>query len=65
LYEQGKIHHVGNFRELEAQMTTWSPQDDDSPDRIDALVWAITALGMTEKESKPATFKRAEVTTWR
>ncbi|MCK5644810.1 MAG: DNA-packaging protein [Gammaproteobacteria bacterium] len=44
LYEQGLVHHVGNFRELETQMTTWSPHDGDSPDRIDAMVWALTEL---------------------
>jgi phage terminase large subunit-like protein len=50
LYEQGKIHHVGNLRELETQMITWSPQDDESPDRVDALVWGIVSLGMTQAE---------------
>ena len=45
LYEQGRVHHVGNFPELELQMTTWSPVDDkNSPDRVDALVWALTEL---------------------
>src|SRR5690606_37818240 len=28
LYEQGRVHHVGSFPELELQMTTWSPIDD-------------------------------------
>lgn len=45
LYEQGKIHHVGTFGALEAQMTTWVPDGGlDSPDRMDALVWALTDL---------------------
>jgi phage terminase large subunit-like protein len=44
LYEQGKVHHVGNLAGLESQMTTWSPKDDDSPDRVDALVWLNTEL---------------------
>lgn len=45
LYEQGRVHHVGIFPDLETQMTMWSPVDDhDSPDRVDALVWAITDL---------------------
>ena len=47
LYEQGRVHHVGMFRALEDQMTTWDPDDenrDDSPDRIDALVYALTEL---------------------
>ncbi len=46
LYEQGKVHHVGTFPELEDQMCTWTPKGpaDVSPDRMDALVWAITQL---------------------
>lgn len=45
LYEQGKIHHAQIFTELEQQMTTYVP-GDTSPDRLDALVWGITALGL-------------------
>lgn len=45
LYEQNRIGHVANFVELEDQMCTWEPLGDlPSPDRIDALVWALTAL---------------------
>ena len=46
LYEQGKVHHVGSFPELEDQMCTWTPKSpaDASPDRMDALVWAISHL---------------------
>lgn len=44
LYEQGRVHHVGSFPELEDQMTTWVPGDKKSPDRMDALVWGITEL---------------------
>lgn len=43
LYEQGKVHHVGVFPELEDQMCSWQP-GEKSPDRLDALVWAITDL---------------------
>jgi phage terminase large subunit-like protein len=43
LYEQGKVHHVGTFPQLEDQMTEWVP-GEKSPDRMDALVWAITEL---------------------
>ena len=46
LYEQGRVHHCGVFSDLETQMTTWTPDDDDSPDRVDALVWAIVSLGL-------------------
>jgi len=48
LYEQGKVHHVGNFPQLEDQMTSFVPDIDrgkmGSPDRLDALVWALTEL---------------------
>jgi phage terminase large subunit-like protein len=50
LYEQGKIKHVGAFDELEDQMCTWVPGDPDSPDRLDALVWALNEL-MIKKAS--------------
>lgn len=43
LYEQKKIHHVGLHGPLEDQMTQWIP-GKPSPDRLDALVWAITDL---------------------
>jgi phage terminase large subunit-like protein len=43
LYEQGMVHHVGAFPELEDQMCTWLP-GEKSPDRMDALVWAFTEL---------------------
>ena len=43
LYEQGRVHHVGSFAELEDQMCEWE-QGQDSPDRIDALVWTLTEL---------------------
>lgn len=44
LYEQGRIHHVGAFPELESQLVNWTPEERDSPDRLDALVWAFTEL---------------------
>lgn len=45
LYEQGRVHHVGTFPKLEDQMCEWDPLlDKESPDRMDALVWAITYL---------------------
>jgi predicted phage terminase large subunit-like protein len=48
LYDQGKVHHVGNFALLEDQMTTFVPDIDrskiGSPDRLDALVRALTDL---------------------
>lgn len=43
LYEQGWISHLDTFPALEDQMTQWVP-GEPSPDRMDALVWALTAL---------------------
>lgn len=47
LYEQGRIAHVGAFPALESQMTQMTSngyQGAGSPDRLDALVWAMTDL---------------------
>jgi phage terminase large subunit-like protein len=45
LYEQSRIHHVGVFDLLENQMCTFAPdQVIGSPDRLDALVWALSEL---------------------
>ncbi len=43
LYESGRVHHVGHFPDLEKELCKWSP-GDKSPNRLDALVWAITEL---------------------
>lgn len=43
LYEHGRGHHVGSFPALEDEMCLWMP-GDDSPNRMDALVWAATEL---------------------
>ena len=42
-YEQGRIHHVGKFAQLEDEMCIWTP-GDASPNRMDAMVWAFTEL---------------------
>ena len=45
LYEQRRVSHTGIFPELEEEMTTFVPGTvSGSPDRVDALVWAITTL---------------------
>jgi len=45
LYEQGRISHASQFSELEDQMCTWEPLGDmPSPDRLDAMGWAMTEL---------------------
>lgn len=48
LYAQGRVSHVGTFAELEDEMCAFSPASKGarSPDRMDALVWAVTALDM-------------------
>lgn len=45
LYEKGRVHHVGVFPELEDEMTGFAPLTaKTSPNRMDALVWAVTEL---------------------
>ena len=47
LYEKRKVIHVGYFNELEEQLTNFSSvgyEGDKSPDRADALIWAVTDL---------------------
>jgi phage terminase large subunit-like protein len=47
LYEQRRVAHAGRFIELEDQMCDFGPEglsSGRSPDRLDALVWALTAL---------------------
>jgi phage terminase large subunit-like protein len=44
LYEQGRAHHVGGLPALEDQMTGYTIDSKESPDRMDALVWAMTEL---------------------
>ena len=54
LYEQKRVSHVGGFAELEDQMCSMGPDGfvgEGSPDRVDALVWALTDLMMTDDSS--------------
>lgn len=46
LYEQGRVHHVGTFPELEDQMCEYTADGKMgySPDRLDSLVWGLTEL---------------------
>lgn len=45
LYEDGRVHHLGTFVQLEKELCTWRPQSGQrSPNRLDAVVWAITDL---------------------
>ena len=55
LYERGRVRHVGAFAELEDEMCDFALgglSSGRSPDRLDALVWALSALMLT-KEGKP------------
>lgn len=57
LYEQGRVHHVGAFAQLEDQMCAFTPDFDRktagySPDRMDALVWALTELMIDGETAK-------------
>lgn len=50
LYQQGRVHHVGAFPQLEDQMVTWEPESGaESPDRLDGNVWALTDLLIKER----------------
>lgn len=50
LYEQGRIFHAGVFAELEDQLVTWTPDSPKSPDRLDALVWALTDIDLASPD---------------
>ncbi len=54
LYEQGRVRHVGVFPSLEDQMATYVGTGAKSPDRLDALVWALTDLLLTPQAGEPA-----------
>ncbi|CAH0340036.1 terminase family protein [Rhizobium sp. CECT 9324] len=55
LYEQGRVVHAARFSAIEDQMCDFGPDglsSGRSPDRLDALVWALTAL-MLEGGGEP------------
>lgn len=59
LYEQGRVHHVGSLALLEDQMCQWEPGVSLwSPNRVDALVWALTEL-MLGGETVPGAYGSA------
>lgn len=64
LYEQGRVHHVGRFDQLEDQMCLFSVDNIrspsmGSPDRVDALVWGMTEIfeKLTGRRKAPTTSK--------
>jgi len=55
LFEQRRVHLAGLFPELEDQLCGWDPMGRGaSPDRLDAMVWALTDLMLGEAAPKPA-----------
>jgi phage terminase large subunit-like protein len=53
LYEQGRVHHTAIFDLLEDELTDWNPEESKySPNRLDALVWAITNLANLSSNSE-------------
>ena len=56
LYEQARVSHVGALARLEDQLTTWDPATSrTSPDRLDALVWALTEVMLTDAPARLVT----------
>lgn len=69
LYEQGRIAHVGPFAQLEEQMTQMTVagfEGAGSPDRVDALVWAMTELfpGMTKRQPDVSALRMPRARGW-
>ena len=66
LWEQGRIHMVGCFPELEEQLCEWVPgQGMPSPDRYDAAIWALHELMLTtEYEATVYDEVPAPITSW-
>lgn len=52
LASRGREHHAGEFPAMEAEMTSWTPDDRRSPNRMDAKVWTLTEL-MLNQSPKP------------
>jgi hypothetical protein len=70
LYEQGKVRHVGDFQELEDELVAFSTvgyMGESSPNRADALIWALTELfpGIVRGERKKVPLKTVpELESW-
>ena len=60
LYKRGLVHHVGDFPLLEDEMTLWVPgMGMLSPNRLDALVWALTELMLGKSYALPGVVRYA------
>jgi phage terminase large subunit-like protein len=55
-----RVFHVGVFPELEEEMTTWTPESE-SPDRMDALVWALTELMLGQSGAMKSTVPHGRI----
>jgi phage terminase large subunit-like protein len=69
LYEQGKVRHVGNFLELEDELSAFSTAGytgATSPNRADALIWALSELfaGIVSGPRKPHKAAERPVVNW-
>jgi len=53
LYERGRVRHVGAFPKLEDQLTSYTGEGTNSPDRLDALVWALSDLMLGPQAPHP------------
>lgn len=53
LFEQGRAHMVGMLAKLEDELCTWVP-GEDSPNRLDAMVWGFTETMIDNKAPLPA-----------
>lgn len=54
--EDGREHHVGNMPEMEEELTSWTPQDTWSPNRMDAKVWALSSLKLKSEGAEVFSF---------
>lgn len=58
-YEKGRVHHVGHFDGLEDEYCWWVPGTGESPNRLDAAVWALTKLLLVKARRDPTWGKRS------
>lgn len=60
LYLQNKVLHTQSFKELEAQMCSYTAEKNEkSPDRMDALVWGLTEIMKLSGDGGSVTVKRS------
>lgn len=58
LYEQGRVHHAGFMPDMEEQMCAFVPgMKQASPDRMDAMVWAVTELLIDQESIQHTIFR--------